>query len=183
MIDDQDGSVVLSIRQRLDRGSRPAELAQDAPKPALEFVNKPQEVEFAGYAEDCRIFGFWRHEAERLSDALNANEEFLLHDVLLAALEDGRTTDAREFLANASRSLRYAGRARTVTRLAARGPVYRLSRCKRVHTRSMATFMDPRALTLSGRFDGASQWCPSRRRRSSNQLAVNCIAHAFDQSS
>lgn len=90
--------MVLSIRHRLGLGPRPAEPDQEPPTPAFEFVNKPQEVEFAGYAEDCRIFGFWRHDGERLSDALNANEEFLLYDVLLAALEDGRTTDAREFL-------------------------------------------------------------------------------------
>lgn len=55
------------------------------------------EVEFAAYAEDCRIFGFWRHGAERMSDALNAVEEYVLHDVLVSALGDARTTEAREF--------------------------------------------------------------------------------------
>ncbi|MEO8463183.1 MAG: hypothetical protein ABI555_08220 [Chloroflexota bacterium] len=54
------------------------------------------EVEFAAYAEDCRIMGFWRHGAERLSDALNAHEEYVLQDVMLAALDDGRTTASRE---------------------------------------------------------------------------------------
>lgn len=63
-----------------------------------DFVPAAHEVEFAAYAEDCRIFGFWRHDGERLSDALNANDDFLLHDVLLSSLEDGHTSDAREFL-------------------------------------------------------------------------------------
>src|SRR5690606_9387347 len=54
------------------------------------------EVEFAAYAEDCRIFGFWRHGAERLSDALNEQDEYGLHDVLVAALDDGRGTELRE---------------------------------------------------------------------------------------
>ena len=90
--------MVIALRRRLGLGPRTSELAPDEPELASLFVPKAAEVEFAAYAEDCRIFGFWRHDAERLSDALNANEEFLLHDVLLAALHDGHTSDAREFL-------------------------------------------------------------------------------------
>lgn len=86
------------MRRRLGITADQPALIRDVPELASEFVPKPTEVEFAAYAEDCRIFGFWRHDAERLSDALNANEEYLLHDVLLAALDDGHTTDAREFL-------------------------------------------------------------------------------------
>lgn len=56
------------------------------------------EVEFAAYAEDCRIFGFWRHGAERMSDALNQAEAYGLKDVLVAALDDGRTMEARELM-------------------------------------------------------------------------------------
>ena len=54
------------------------------------------EVEFAGYAEDCQIFGFLRLDAERLSDALNVHEQVRLVDVLLVALEDGRSIPAQE---------------------------------------------------------------------------------------
>ncbi len=56
------------------------------------------EVEFAAYTADCRIFGFWRHGAERLSDALNETDSYLLHDVLVATLDDGRTIEAKELL-------------------------------------------------------------------------------------
>ncbi len=69
--------------------------------PGLDYAAEVEvevEVEFAAYAEDCRIFGFWRHAAERLSDALNARDEYLLHDVMLAALSDGHTSDARQLL-------------------------------------------------------------------------------------
>lgn len=90
--------MVMGVRRRFGFGAAVGEPAPDQAEPEAQFVPKPQEVEFSAYAEDCRIFGFWRHDGERLSDALNATDEFLLHDVLLSALEDGRTTDAREFL-------------------------------------------------------------------------------------
>ena len=54
------------------------------------------EVEFAGYAEDCRIFGFLRLDAERLSDALNAHAEVQLVDVLVVALDDSRAVPRGE---------------------------------------------------------------------------------------
>lgn len=55
-----------------------------------------REEEFAAYTEDCRIFGFVRHRAERLSDHLNAATSVRLESVLLVALDDGRTVEARE---------------------------------------------------------------------------------------
>ncbi len=88
----------MEVRRRLGNGASVPEPVPEQGNPGTEYVAKPREVEFAAYAEDCRIFGFWRHADERLSDALNATDEYLLHDVLLAALEDGRTTDARELL-------------------------------------------------------------------------------------
>lgn len=72
--------------------------AVDAPEPESILAPLEVEVEFAAYAEDCRIFGFWRHDAERLSDALNAHDEYMLQHVLVAALDDGHTTEARELL-------------------------------------------------------------------------------------
>ena len=72
--------------------------ASDSPEPEPILAPLEVEVEFAAYAEDCRIFGFWKHDAGRLSDALNAHEEYVLHDVLLAALDDGHTSEARELL-------------------------------------------------------------------------------------
>ena len=89
---------MIGLRRRLGFLPRLSELTPDEPDLEPEFAPNPPEVEFAAYAEDCRIFGFWQHDAERLSDALNAHEEYLLHDVLVAALHDGHTNDARELL-------------------------------------------------------------------------------------
>jgi len=89
---------VISLRRRLGLLPEPSEVvpveAELEPVPAPVEV----EVEFAAYAEDCRIFGFWRHDAERLFDALNAHEEYVLQHVLLAVLDDGHTSEARELL-------------------------------------------------------------------------------------
>ena len=87
--------MIGSLRDRLAR--RAPEPADPPPEPLGdgEFALGP-EVEFAAYAEDCRIFGFWRHGAERLSDALNDHDEYVLHDVLIAAIDDGRGTELRE---------------------------------------------------------------------------------------
>lgn len=68
--------------------------------PALEAT--PQEpvypeVEFSAYAEDCRLFGRIRLDAERLSDMLNAHDELVLVDVLVESLSDGVTHEVSEF--------------------------------------------------------------------------------------
>lgn len=91
--------MLTALRNRLGQRT----VAPNAPKPTSPPESEDErgeatvEVEFAAYAEDCRIFGFWRHGAERMSDALNGAEEYVLHDVLVAALEDAHTTEAREF--------------------------------------------------------------------------------------
>ena len=78
-------------RLRHLRGAAPAARAA-AERPAPEPRDGPEgaEVEFAAYAEDCRIFGFLRLDAERLSDALNEHARIDLTDVLVVALTDGR---------------------------------------------------------------------------------------------
>ena len=55
-----------------------------------------RELEFAGYTEDCRIFGFMQVHAERLSDALNEATSVNLDSVMLLALEDNRAHELRE---------------------------------------------------------------------------------------
>jgi hypothetical protein len=88
-------AMIGSLRDRLARrGPEPDVPAPDVEADVASALGP--EVEFAAYAEDCRIFGFWRHAAERLSDALNDHVEYLLHDVLVAALEDGRGTELRQ---------------------------------------------------------------------------------------
>ncbi len=63
-----------------------------AEQPAPEPGGEPEraEVEFAAYAEDCRLFGFLRLDEERLSDTLNEHARLELTDVLVVALDDGR---------------------------------------------------------------------------------------------
>jgi hypothetical protein len=56
------------------------------------------ELEFAAYAEDCRIFGFLRVGTDRLSDALNDLDEYPLVDALVIGLADGRTAEARSLI-------------------------------------------------------------------------------------
>lgn len=92
--------VVRGLRERLGWASPVPEADPPEAAPETEAASEPAgpEVEFAAYAEDCRIFGFWRHGAERLSDALNEHETYLLHDVLIGALDDGRTQELRELL-------------------------------------------------------------------------------------
>lgn len=86
--------MLRAIKSRL---RRPAETPVDGQSDeAFEPSAITVEVEFAAYAEDSRIFGFWRHGAERMSDALNEADAYHLHDVLVAALEDGRTVDVGE---------------------------------------------------------------------------------------
>jgi hypothetical protein len=89
---------MIGLRRRF--GLLPSQPVQapDEPEPEPILTPLEVEVEFAAYAEDCRIFGFWRHDAERLSDALNAHDEYMLQHVLVAALEDGHTTEARELI-------------------------------------------------------------------------------------
>src|SRR4051794_17622221 len=52
----------------------------------------PQEIEFAAYAEDCRLFGFYRLAAPRLTDVLNDAEAYDLTDVLVVRLDTGAST-------------------------------------------------------------------------------------------
>lgn len=80
---------VIELLRHL-RGAAPPPQPPDE-RPAPERIGEPDgaEVEFAAYAEDCRIFGFLRLDAERLSDALNEHERVDLTDVLVVALDDG----------------------------------------------------------------------------------------------
>ncbi len=85
------------LRRRLWLPEQPPVPAAPAPTPEPAPLALP-EVEFAGYAEDCRIFGFLRLDAERLSDALNSHAEVALVDALLVALDDSRAIPAGTLL-------------------------------------------------------------------------------------
>jgi hypothetical protein len=62
------------------------------------FPEPTREIDFSAYTEDCRIFGFLRLGAERLSDALNEHDRFALDSVLILALEDNRAIELRELV-------------------------------------------------------------------------------------
>ncbi|MGC8633269.1 MAG: hypothetical protein ACP5VP_01145 [Candidatus Limnocylindrales bacterium] len=52
------------------------------------------QLEFAGYAEDCRVFGFLRLDTERLTDYLNARQTYEVEGAIAVGLEDGRAIEA-----------------------------------------------------------------------------------------
>ena len=56
------------------------------------------EVEFAAYAEECRIFGFMRVVGDRLTDALNDRGEYPLTDVMVVRIADGVAVQAQELV-------------------------------------------------------------------------------------
>ncbi len=85
-------SVGRVLRLVLNRRTQSTPVVEEAPQEPVY-----PEVEFAAYAEDCRLFGRIRLEAERLSDMLNAHDELVLVDVLVESLADGTTYEAKEF--------------------------------------------------------------------------------------
>lgn len=79
------------LRRRL-RAPEPSVVSDEEheeiePVPAL-----GREVEFAAYAEDCRVFGFMRLTADRMTDALNDAAEYALTDVMIVRLGDATAT-------------------------------------------------------------------------------------------
>jgi hypothetical protein len=70
--------------------------APEAPAGNVEDGIGAPEVDFAGYTEDCLILGRIRLEGDRVSDLLNSQEEYLLRDVVVESLVDGRTTELDE---------------------------------------------------------------------------------------
>lgn len=56
------------------------------------------EVEFVAYGEDVLLSGHIRLDSDRLTDMLNAHDEYLLTDVLCERLIDGGAVEVREVL-------------------------------------------------------------------------------------
>ncbi len=71
--------------------------AEQAPQPPP-HAGEPHrpELEFTGYAEDCRVFGFLRLEGDRLTDMLNVQEEIRLVDAVAIGLDDGHAIEVGE---------------------------------------------------------------------------------------
>jgi hypothetical protein len=60
--------------------------------------NRPPEIEFVAYAEDCILSGHVRLAADRLSDLVNDHEELELVDVLVADLSGGEGFEVHQLL-------------------------------------------------------------------------------------
>jgi hypothetical protein len=81
------------VRHRLRlRFHRPDESDHEPRSPS---TNAP-EVEFVAYADDCRLFGHIRLAGDRLSDMLNAYDEYVLVDVLAESLDSGVVAETSE---------------------------------------------------------------------------------------
>jgi len=74
-------------RSRVEQAAQPTTHAGEPHRP---------ELEFTGYAEDCRVFGFLRLEGDRLTDMLNVQEEIRLVDAVAVGLDDGRAIEVGE---------------------------------------------------------------------------------------
>lgn len=58
------------------------------------------EVDFVAFAEDCRLFGRTRLDGDRLTDMLNAHDEFELVDVLVETLSGDKQVNTRRVVVN-----------------------------------------------------------------------------------
>jgi len=82
-------------RLRLVLGSRPALDASENVDGDVAPTVSPW-IQFVAFTEDCRVFGHIQLDSDRLSDTLNGHLEYLLCDVLVESLEDGRSIHADE---------------------------------------------------------------------------------------
>jgi hypothetical protein len=85
-----DSGVIESLGRRLRVVFQRADDQDDASPPSLE--RPPAEtllplVDFVAYASDCVLYGRVRLAAERLTDMLNAHDEFDLVDVMVERLD------------------------------------------------------------------------------------------------
>jgi hypothetical protein len=85
------------LRRRLREPEGPAGRVEETaePEPA---PGPGREVEFAAYADDCRVFGFVRLTGDRMSDALNDATEYQLTDVMVVRLDDGLATQVMDLI-------------------------------------------------------------------------------------
>lgn len=83
------------LRRRLRAPELPAAAAEE-PEQLEAVPGLGREVEFAAYAEDCRVFGFMRLTADRMTDALNDADEYSLTDVMIVRLDDAMATQVTD---------------------------------------------------------------------------------------
>ncbi len=80
-------------RLRIRFGSRPTDTLPEALPVATQPL--PPELEFLAYAEDCILAGWIRLTTERLTDLLNAHDEYELIDVRAEGFDTAPTVEVR----------------------------------------------------------------------------------------
>ena len=91
-----DARAALERTLRLVLRRSPADPgAGEAAEPDAPSVN---DVEFVAYAEDCLLSGHVRLEMDRLTDLLNAHDEYVLVDALVESLADSHAVEVKEVL-------------------------------------------------------------------------------------
>jgi hypothetical protein len=68
----------------------------DSAPPDTPTAQRPPQVEFIGYAEDCVLTGHIRMDTARLTDLLNAHDEFELVDVGVESLAGDGGTEVKD---------------------------------------------------------------------------------------
>lgn len=92
----RDSRFVTGLARPLRLVFRSREAAVEAP---LEPVpDRPSEVEFVAYAEDCILSGHVTLVADRLSDLVNEHQELELVDVLVSDLTGGEGIEVHQLL-------------------------------------------------------------------------------------
>jgi hypothetical protein len=90
--------MIQSFGRRLRIAFRwPDHADTDRPRPSSASPVLP-EVEFIAYSEECLLSGRLRLDAERLSDMLNAHDEYQLVDVRVEPLDGAPAMEVREVL-------------------------------------------------------------------------------------
>jgi hypothetical protein len=95
----QDEPMIQSFGRRLLVAFRRTDRPGDAcPVPSAPAAPSLPEVEFVAYGEECLLSGRLRLDAERLTDMLNAHDEYQLVDVMVERLDGDPTVEVREVL-------------------------------------------------------------------------------------
>ena len=83
-------------RRRRDVPATPAVSVGDPAMTRADIVGP--EIEFAGYAEDCRVFGFLRLAGGRMTDMLNDRLTYSLSDARVVRLDTGAATQVTDLV-------------------------------------------------------------------------------------
>ena len=86
-------TLLRGLRRRLHASDLPVAQGPDILEPEPPPL-PGREIEFAAYADDCRVFGFMRIGGDRMLDTLNEAMEYHLTDVMIVGLDDGLARQA-----------------------------------------------------------------------------------------